>query len=171
MSQNPFETAYIDSYKDDRSSLSPILNALTVLTLIGSALGIIASIYSYFTAQKNYESLRNAIESGQMDDAPSWMKSLISQDMVDNAQKLFENRLPISVIGFLGSLLCLYGALEMRKLKRQGYTIWVIGEVMPVFATLFLIGFEAFSGINIVNVILPSIFVLLYTSRRSELVN
>jgi hypothetical protein len=171
MTKNPFETNYIDSQVEGRTTLSPILNALTILTLVGSALGMIFSISSYFTSQKNYETLRDAVESGQMDDAPSWMRSLISQDMVDNAQKLFENRLPIAVIGFLGSLLCLYGALEMRKLKSQGYTIWMLGEVLPVFAMLFLIGFNAFTGFNLLNVIIPGIFIFLYTTRRSELIN
>lgn len=171
MTKNPFETSYIDSHVEGKTSLSPILNVLTILTLVGSVLGMIFSVSSYFTSQKNYETLRDAVESGQMDDAPSWMRSLITQDMVDDAQKLFENRLPIAVIGFLGSFLCLYGAFEMRKLKSQGFTIWILGELLPVFGLLFLVGFNAFTGINILNVIIPILFIFLYTSRRSELIN
>ena len=40
--------------------------------------------------------------------------------MLEVTRKMYENRIPIMVISLVGAALCLYGALEMRKLEKAG---------------------------------------------------
>jgi hypothetical protein len=67
-------------------------------------------------------------------------------------------------------LLCLYGAMEMRKLKKQGFIFWLVGELLPIATTIFFIGAAAFNGFGLLNLLFPVIFIILYFIYRKDLV-
>jgi hypothetical protein len=78
---------------------------------------------------------------------------------------MMDNRLPILIIGLLGCFLCFYGALEMRKLKKTGFSIYILGDIVP-FATGIFIGFDTFATISYgVVLAITILFVILYSSQ------
>ncbi len=150
------------------------LKVLTVLTFIGSALGLIGAVWGYATAQRNYEGIDKLMEQLNSDSLPAWAKSMIGDPahIVETITKSYENRIPIALLSLLSVVLCFMGALQMRKLKKQGFLIYVIGELMP-FLTLFIfIGAFSFSGIGFyVSACIALLFILLYAMQRKHLVN
>ena len=155
----------------EKAKLPGSLNVLTILTFIGSALGFILAFYSFATAKKTYETMKETIESGKMDDAPKWAKSWISPEALNMYKKMYENKLPILILTLVATALCLYGAMEMRKMKKQGYTFWLIGELLPFGTTILFIGMTAFSGFGLLMALFPLIFIILYTVNKKYLVN
>ena len=68
-------------------------------------------------------------------------------------------------------ILCIIGALQMRKLKKQGYTLYIIGELLPFVTSFAFIGMVAFSGFSMLfGVVITLVFILLYTFMRKQLV-
>lgn len=157
--------------------MSTGLNVLTILTIIGSAIQLLLSLFSFTSAKKSYEKLDETI--AQMnnltkgEDVPDFAKGLIGnpEDLRTLITKGFENRLPILVLSLAAVILCIIGALQMRKLKKQGYTLYIIGELLPFVTSFAFIGMVAFSGISMLfGVVITLVFILLYTFMRKQLV-
>ena len=62
----------------EKPVLPTALNVLTILTIIASVIGFILAIYGFVTSKKTYESMKEAIDGGKMDNAPGWAKGLMS---------------------------------------------------------------------------------------------
>ena len=154
----------------DKPKMPSSLNVLTILTIIACVLGLISSVYSFFTSKKSYETMKEAMDSGKLDDAPKWAKGMMTPQMLELTKKVYENRLPILILSLVATALCLYGALEMRKLKKQGYTYWLIGELLPFLTTILFMGMAAFSGFGLLMALFPVVFIILYTVHRKYLV-
>lgn len=163
-------TEVLDFAGEGRPKLSTGLNVLTILTIIWSIITIVLGIWQYINAQKTYDDMRTSLESGKMDDAPEWVKKMAGPEALAMYQKMYENRLPILLIGLVGAGLCLYGAIEMRKLKKQGYMLWLIGEILPLVGGFIFIGSQMFSGFGLFGLLFPLIFIILYTIYRKDLV-
>ncbi len=168
MSQDTNQANALNEF--EKPQLPSSLNVLTILTIIGSALGIISSIWNFISAKKSYEDLKELMNSGKLDDAPRWAKGMMTPEMLEMSRKAFENRLPLMIVGLVASALCLYGAIEMRKMKKQGYTFWLIGEVLPIFSTILFLGTAAFGGFGLIMWMFPIIFIILYTVNRKHLI-
>ena len=161
--ENPFENSTELSVKP-----SSRLNVLTILTIIGSIMSLFSSIWGYFGADKNYEQIEKTMNSADYNNSPAFVKSMINQHTMELAQKLLENKIPLLIVGVIGSILCLYGAFAMRKLKKEGFMLWLIGELLPLMATLLFIGFGAFSGFSLLGLAFPVLFIVLYATCRKE---
>ena len=144
------------------------LNVLTILTFIGCGLGFIGAFWTYSQAEKSYKNLVDA--QSKMSEAPAWAKSMMGPDMLEISRKSMENKLPIMLLTIVGVALCLYGALEMRKLKKQGFILWLVGEVLPVVGGILFIGAGMFKGFALIGIAFPIIFILLYAVQRKYLV-
>ncbi len=167
---NP-ETTGRDALNEfEKQKLPGSLNVLTILTIIGSILAFGSSIYGFMTSKKTYETMKDTIEGGKMDEAPQWIKGMMSPEALGMYQKMHENRLPILILSLVAVALCFYGAVEMRKLKKQGYTFWLIGELLPFGTTILFIGMAAFSGFGLLMVLFPIIFIILYTVNKKYLI-
>ena len=164
--ENPFNTPAEFNLKPSTG-----LNVITILSIIGSILGLLQSAFSFFNAQKSYDDLKKLMESGGLENAPGFVKNMVNKDTLIIAEKMLENKVPILVLSILGAALCLYGAIEMRKLKAQGYTMWLIGELLPIATMMIFIGAGAFSGFSLIGYLFPLVFIVLYTVYRKELVN
>jgi hypothetical protein len=149
----------------EQKSLPSMLNVLTILTIIGSAFQIISSIYSYFTVCKSAE----VLETQEMPEVGGMLG-----DMIDSAVMLLnkqcENRLVILVATLASALLCLLGALMMRKLKKQGFMVYIIGELVGPAAMTAILGSMAFGGMmSILGMIVPMVMIILYATQRKSL--
>jgi hypothetical protein len=161
-------TNVLDFAEGGQPTLPTGLNVLTILTFIGCALGLIGGIYTYSTAEKSYKTLVEA--QGKMGDAPALVKSMMGPEMVEMSRKSMENRLPIMLLTLVGVALCTYGAIEMRKLKKQGFILWLAGEVLPIVGGIIFLGAGMFKGFALIGIAFPVIFIILYLVQRKYLV-
>jgi hypothetical protein len=144
------------------------LNVLTILTFVGCAFwGLITMltpvIYKFFKGFTD-----KALSSGKELSA----KQLAEIEKGRAAMELAsQNMIPSMVIGMVGIVLCFVGALWMRKYKKDGYWIYVAGELAPVIGGLLLMGTAQFTGVSSIlfGVGIPVLFVILYTMQRKYL--
>jgi len=147
------------------------INVLTILTFIGCGIGILGTLWNFINAKSGLDKMEAAINSPNYESMPAFAKKFLSPEALEVARKSYENRVPITLIGIIGIALCLYGALQMRKLKMQGYYMYLIGEIIPLIASLVFVGTGALTGIaGIIIICFVLLFILLYTGQRKYLV-
>ncbi|RYY70337.1 MAG: hypothetical protein EOO13_06860 [Chitinophagaceae bacterium] len=157
----------------DKPKLPTGLNVLTILTFIGCALQLLGVVFGFMGAKKNLDekdSMMAKMTSGEM---PSFMKSMMPdmKHYEEMVTKSYENRIPILALGLIAVFLCFYGALQMRKLKKQGYLLYVVGELLPLVSSALFLGAFAFSGVGFaIGAGIMLLFILLYTMQRKHLV-
>ncbi|MBS1660134.1 MAG: hypothetical protein JST68_03685 [Bacteroidetes bacterium] len=142
---------------------SETLKVISVLTFIGSGLAILAQLYSFFTAQKSYDTVVQMQD--KMDQAPDFVKKMMGPDPVGTARKTLEAKTPMLIIAIVASVLCIYGAMQMRQLKKQGFPVYVIGEVLPIFAYYIFIGQMSIFALCF-SLLIAGLFIFLYASQR-----
>lgn len=105
-----------------------------------------------------------------MENAPAFVKSFAGPQMMEIVEKSIENKVPLLIINLVATALCIFGAVEMRKLKKQGYWLWLFGEVLPIVGTAIFIGGAFFGSFVSFFLIFPVIFIILYTTQRKNLI-
>lgn len=158
-----------NTFNRDKPILPSGLNVLTILTFIGCALGLFGGIYSFTSAEKNYNTLEELQASGKMDEMPGFMKNFAGPDALEMARKSLENKLPILILTLVGVALCFYGALQMRKLKKQGFYTYVIGQVAPILGATIFMGAAMFKGWAMLGFGIPILFIILYATQLKHL--
>lgn len=145
------------------------LNALTILTFIGCGFAFLIGIWQFINAEKGVTDMEKAMANP---DLPDFAKRMMTPEALENARLMAANKLPMLLLGLIGVGLCLFGAMQMRKLKLQGYYLWLIGEILPVIGTLIFIGTGAFKGwAAAVGYVFFFVFIILYTMQRKYLIN
>ena len=152
----------------EKPTLPSGLNVLTILTFVGSGLAFLSSIWSFTNADKGYKDIVAAQD--KLADAPAWAKGMMGPGMVEIARKSMENKLPILLLGLVATALCVYGAIEMRKLKKQGFILWLAGEILPIVSGVLFIGTGMFTGFTLIMMLFPAIFIILYVVQRKNLI-
>jgi hypothetical protein len=115
--------------------------------------------------------MQQLFDSDKLNDAPGFVKNLVNKDTLLQLESAMQNKIPILILGVFGSILCLAGAIEMRKLKVHGYTFWLCGELLPILSTIIFVGINAFAGLSLLGLFFPVLFIVLYSVYRKELVN
>ncbi len=151
-----------------RPKLPSGLNILTILTLIWSAYELYSGIKNFMFGQEQIDKLIDAQD--KMANAPAWVQNMAGPEMLEIARKGVENKIPILVISLISVGLCVAGAIQMRQLKKQGYFLWLIGEILPWVATTIFLGTVIFHTIIGFFLIFPVLFIILYSTRRKYLV-
>lgn len=149
---------------------SSVLNTLSILTIIWSVISIIQNIYTYFNIEKNYAEMQQLFDSGKLNDAPGFVKNFVNKDTLLQLESAMHNKIPILILSVFGAILCLVGAVEMRKLKSHGYTFWLCGELLPILSTIIFVGINAYAGFSLLGLFFPVLFIVLYSVYRKELV-
>ena len=150
------------------------LNVLTILTYIGSAISLIGSFYSFATAKTTFDTKDAALEKMNSPEMPAFAKSMMPDPahFEEMVTKSYENRIPILLISLIAVGLCIAGAMQMRKRKKQGYLLYVIGELLPFVAMIFFIGTFVLTGAGgMIGIGIALLFIILYTMQRKHLVN
>jgi hypothetical protein len=84
---------------------------------------------------------------------------------VETARLALENRLPILLITLIGAFLCFYGALYMRKLKKVGFSIYILGDLVP-FTIYIFIGTGSITPVGMIfGVVIILVFAILYATQ------
>jgi hypothetical protein len=128
------------------------LNVITILTIIGSVFALLSSLMLLF--------LDKFIEVLESSGAGS--------EQLDMMYKLQENLIPYLALNIVSSVLCLAGAILMRRLKKNGLPIYLVGEWLPVILGPLIIGTGGMGSL-IFSIIVPAVFTILYLKCRPEL--
>ncbi len=147
--------------------LPSTLNVLTILTFIANGLGIISAFWSFARAQANYDTMVSTQD--KLDSAPDWARKMAGPHPVETARAMLDNKVPVLIITLLACFLCFYGALQMRKLKKMGFSLYILGDIIPYTIGIF-IGFDVFTSFGYIFAILITIvFVILYATQLKHL--
>lgn len=66
-------------------------------------------------------------------------------------------------IGIACALLCIVGAVMMWQLKKMGFYVYVVGELVAPILAIVLLGSTAMAGaMAVLGLIIPIVFVVLY---------
>jgi len=165
--ENPNQTSDLLAQHRPKS-LPSMLNVLTILTFIGCGLGFLSSAYSFISSNSSQiEKMQEQRE--QMGEQTGFMKTFFD-DSFEMAQVGFEHKNLLLAVNLICLVLCLTGAIQMRKLKRSGFFIYTIGELAPVFVLGGLL--TSVSNINFLfAAFFAFLFVVLYATQLKHLVN
>jgi hypothetical protein len=166
-------TDYINDQDVDMQKVPSGINVLSILTFIGCAIGLIFSVIGFFSAKTSYDKKDETMEKMYSADAPAFVKAMLpSKENFDAmTTKNFENRVPILLLSIVSLSLCFVGALQMRKRKKQGFLLYVIGQLLPFITSAVFIGLFALTGMSFyVITFFTLLFLLLYTMQRKHLV-
>jgi hypothetical protein len=162
---NEAENLNSDNY--EKSALPQGLNVLTILTFIGCGLLGLLTMCAPLINDFFLKLLDKQLNSGKDLTAEQITKIEKGKAAIDLAQ---QHLIPLMVVGIIGIVLCLIGALWMRKLKKDGFWLYLAGELAPLVAFAFIMGADGFSGIGgILKIAIPVVFVALYASQRKYL--
>jgi hypothetical protein len=163
MSLEDEKTPLAENYRE--KEIPSLLNLLTILTLVGCCFGLIRSGWVFGHARQNYENaLRFHIP---VESFYPFSDRSVGASVIETARRSYKYRIPILVFALSGILLCGYGALLMRNLRRRGFTIWVVGELMPVLSTFIFIEGRSLSAVSFfLALLVPAIFFFLYAGQR-----
>ena len=154
----------------DKPTLSSGLNVLTILTFIGSGISILLSFATPAILKFFKSFMDKAATSGQELTSKQLDEMEKGRQAIELAQA---NMIPSIIVGVLGGILCIVAAVMMRKLKKDGYWIYIAGELLPLITTFILMGTSQFTGVFsvIIAVGIPVLFIVLYTLQKKNLVN
>lgn len=130
------------------------INTLTILTFIGSGLLFLLSIYGFIMVEKQYEQTSELLNSGKIDELPAFMRNMITPESLELMRKQADNKVPMLIVGLVGLGLCVYGAIQMRNLLKQGYYLWLLGVIVPTITSVIILG-----PLSVVNGIMSYIFI------------
>lgn len=147
-----------------------MLKTLTVLTFIGCALAYISiamNVADWANYEKNLADTQKELE--KMRDNETAAK--IMDGTIDFIKKSHEHRYVLLGTNLIFTTLCLVGAMRMRKLRKSGYPIYLVGELAPLAVSAGLIGFNFFGSVLMaVTAFFALLFVILYTTQRKYLI-
>ena len=150
-----------------KQPLPSTLNVLTILTFIGCAIGLVFSLATPWM-------LNFALK--MMDKASASTTELTPKQVADmelsrHAIQLTQNNLvPLIIIGLIGIVLCFVGALMMRKLKKDGFWLYLGGQLLPLIGNIILLGTSQFTGvISYIMFAIPIVFIVLYYGQMKHL--
>jgi hypothetical protein len=163
------QTTNTGNFLEEPQKLPSMLNVLTILTFIGSGIGAISMIFYAIDPKKSYDQVLAAQD--KIDQAPEFLKKIMGPNPVEVARKTYENHVAIILLAFVALALCIYGAVQMRKWSKIGFTIYAIGEILPLASVLIFIGAIGLGGpVALISyIILPLLFIGLYATQLKAL--
>lgn len=160
------KTATPENWLQEPKKRPETLNVISILTFVGSGIAILGQIYSFFKAQSTYDQIVQ--NQDKLDQAPDFVKKLMGSDPVGTARKTLETRTPMLILIIVASVLCIYGALQMRQLKKIGFPIYVIGELLPIVAYYIFIGPMGIFTL-IFSLLINGAFIIMYATQLKHL--
>jgi hypothetical protein len=152
---------------EEPRKLPDTLNVLTILTFIGCGVFAPLSVWSFLRSKDSYDKMVEA--QSHQDSMPEFAKRFTGPEMLEIARKSYENRVPIFLLSLVGFALCTIGAIQMRKWKKTGFSIYLIGELLPLVVGFIFVGAGLFGVFAIIGYLIYATFIILYASQLKYL--
>jgi len=156
-----------DPLEAESSKLPSGINILTILTFIGCGIAVIFTAFLPMLYRFSMEFMDKAAANEDIS-----AKDLADIEQQQSAIEMAQaNIVPIMIISFIGVFLCIVGAIWMRRLKRDGYWLYVTGELLPLVGGLIILGTSQYTNVTsiVLGVGIPLLFICLYTMQRKFL--
>jgi hypothetical protein len=154
---------YLQHSFDVKPTVPNGINVLSILSFIGSGFQIVGGIAGYFMISYTVKSLpetRALEKSREMKPFSGFLKW-----SADATLKQYEYRLPILIVTIITALICIYGVVQMRKLKRQGFAIYSSAELaLPLFTAVVIDIWSSIFGF-----VIAILFIILFSVQRKHL--
>jgi hypothetical protein len=156
MNRDDLHNEIIEDLNDGPSNgqLPQFLNVLTILTFIYTGLTVIMSLYSLSTQadqQRSIDQLRNMPGA-----------DFFGGGLADAAQIALDNIYVLQGTAVGVAIFCLIGALLMRKLKKNGYYIYVIASVVGMVVPISIIGLGTMGFAVLLGSVFTIAFIIMY---------
>jgi hypothetical protein len=153
---------------EEPKKLPDMLNVLTILTFIGNGLGLLFSLYGFINARATYE--KTVQMQDKMDEMPAVVKKMMGSDPVGASLRMLDNRVPILLLALVAYGLCIYGAIQMRQRKKMGFSLYILGDIVPLVSAFLFIGVGSLSGFGFLfGMAITVVFILLYASQLKHM--
>jgi hypothetical protein len=135
------------------------LTVLCILTFIGSGIGIIGSIMGYMAAMATSAMMGVA---GDMAGSADMSAMPGMEDAMAAANAMVQYAFIILLVGIVGAILCLVGAIMMWKQKKTGFYLYAVGELVPPIISMVLVGMAGMGALGLLGFIVPIAFIVMY---------
>lgn len=152
--------------EEDNKGLPSMLNVLTILTIVASISFLLLGVFNYFNVCKNAEMIANR-EIPEV----GGMLGKMMDTAIEMSVKQCESRVVILVSDTVTLLLCLFGAVLMRQRKKQGFIVYVLGELIGPTSMMTILGSNFTSSMFMIfGILMACVFVILYATQRKHLI-
>jgi len=150
-------------HQPQAKTMTGTINVLSILTFIGCGIAFISAIWSLYSSGKSMEQIAIMQEQvDQMGETSETAANIMLQS-IDMVKKQYDNRYLLLIVNLLATGLCLFGAIEMRKMRKNGFYLWLTGELLPILITVAIIGFNLMGGIVLgASLLFAGVFIVLY---------
>ena len=69
----------------------------------------------------------------------------------------------------LGTLLCIVGAVFMRKLVKNGFYLYTAGQLLPVIISTLILGIGSMAGFGALGLVFPIGFIIMYYTQLKHM--
>ena len=157
-----------DLIEEENSEMPKAINILTILTFIGCAINLLLIFLMKWLGSMVIKVANDPVAMEQMTDARR-AKILQSKTMFD---LYHQNMIPLLIVTLAGVALCIWGAVKMRHLKKDGFYIYLLGEIAPIIASAVIIGFSVqYNSVTsyIAGLLIPILFIVLYSQQLKRM--
>ena len=151
-----------------RNGVPKKLNSLTILTFVGCGIFALMTLLTPLLMPFVLKFMDKAMAGGSAELTPKQLADFAkSREIIET---MVANMIPLMIIGLVGIALRFFGALTMRKLKKDGFLFYVAGHILPLIGTIVILGISQFKEPgSYVGIILAGLFIFLYSKERKLL--
>ena len=150
---------YLNQPFELKPSIPSGISVLSILSFIGSGFQLLGGVVSYFFIPYSVKSLEKTREMKPFSGFLKWS--------ADSTLRQYEYRVPLLIVSIVAALICIYAVLQMRKLKKSGFVVYTIGELMLPLFTAIAINL----GSAIFGLVIAVLFIILFAVQRKHMIN
>ncbi len=149
---------------ESTSTKSNMFAVLCILSCINGVFNIMSEVVGLLTID-NSSDIKDSlnIELKNLDNVKMGLGEFV-RALFSSITDVIEYMRVLSVMEILSSILVLVSIYLMWNLKKIGLSIYIISQLILVFAPVVIIGFNFFVGLSMIfNLFLSILFIILYT--------
>lgn len=157
--ENPFET--------NQLKRPTFLTVLCILTFIGSGWGVLSQLFSLLFTNLVDMSAQTEQFNAVMDNMESGAGTSFLSGILSSSQEVMQATMmhakSIAVISLVLSLLSLCGAILMFSLRRIGFYIYAVAQLLLLFVVPYFAGFSMIVVMGMIfSTLFTVVFIILY---------
>jgi len=158
-------------HQPQAKTMTATINVLSILTFIGCGLFLISAAWQYYASfQFSDQMVLMQEQLYKIEETGNDTAYNLTLQALENSKLKYENNHLLLATSIIGIGLCLWGALSMRKMKLNGYYLWLVGEITPILINIAIVGFNMVGAIEFVlSIITAGIFIVLYSLQVKHL--
>lgn len=154
---------------EEKKTAPQFLKVLTILTFIGCAFSLWGVFDNAFNIDKKITDVEKQISIMEDKDQASGFGYNMLVKAVDVLEQRKENVWLFFGSELLGTLLCIVGAVFMRKLVKNGFYLYTAGQLLPVIISTLILGIGSMAGFGALGLVFPIGFIIMYYTQLKHM--